>query len=66
MIQVSCRAALTCRLLLDCAESDPAVAIVKRHMKAAAMQAALELKRLDAGYEVDLDMDSFLSYRVDG
>lgn len=62
MIQVSCNAKLTLRIKMD---SKDGAEIVKRHMKAAAMQAALELKRLDAGYEVDLDMDSFLSYRVD-
>lgn len=62
MIQVSCNAKLTLRIKMD---SEDGAEVVKRHMKAAAMQAALELKRLDPGYEVDLDMDSFLSYRVD-
>jgi len=62
MIRVSCRACLAFRLLLDCKEDDPAIAIVKRHMKAAAMNAALELKRLDTGYQVDLDVDYLVAY----
>ncbi len=64
MIRVSCRAGLTFRLLLDCGDEDPAIEIVKRHMKAAAMNAALDLKRLDIGYEVDLEVDYLVAYGV--
>lgn len=64
MVKVSCRAGLTFRLLLDCEETDPAVEIVKRHMKAAAMNAALELKRLDMGYETELEVDYLVAYGV--
>lgn len=62
MLRVSCRAGLTFRLLLDCNETDPAIEIVKRHMQAAAMNATLDLKRLDAGYEVDLEVDYLVAY----
>lgn len=62
MIRISCRANLVFRLLLDCKEDDPAIEIVKRHMKAAAHNAALDLKRLDTGYEVDLEVDYLVGY----
>lgn len=65
MIQVSSRAILTIRRKLDCTEPDQAAEIVKRHTDAAAHQVALELKRLDAGYEVDLSVDCRLAYVVD-
>ena len=61
-VRVSCHAALEFRILLACSETDPAIEIVKRHMKAAAMNAALELKRLDIGYEVDLDVSYLVAY----
>lgn len=64
MIAISCRAGLVFRLLLDCKEDDPAIEIVKDHMKRAAMNAALDLKRLDTGYEVDLDVDYLVSYEA--
>lgn len=55
MIRVSCKARLEFRVLLDCEEEDAAIAIVKRHMHAAALQAALEMKRdgIDSALEVD-------------
>lgn len=62
MIRVSCRAGLVFRLLLDCKEEDPAIEIVKAHMKAAAMNAALDLKRQDIGYQVDLEVDYLVAY----
>lgn len=66
MIRVSCRAGLTFRLLLECDETDPAIAIVKHHMKAAAMNAALDLKRMDSGYQVDLDVGYLVAYEEAG
>lgn len=62
MTRVSCSARLVFRLLLACEEDDPAIEIVKRHMHAAAMNAALDLKRLDTGYEVDLEVDYLVAY----
>lgn len=62
MIAISCRAGLVFRLLLDCKEEDHAIEIVKRHMHAAAMNAALDLKRLDTGYEVDLEVDYLVAF----
>lgn len=62
MIRVSCSARLSFRLLLDCQEDDPAIEIVKDHMKRAAMNAALDLKRLDDGYQVDLEIDYLVSF----
>lgn len=62
MTRVSCSARLVFRLLLDCKEDDPAIEIVKRHMHAAAMNAALDLKRLDTGYEVDLEVDYLVAF----
>lgn len=62
MVRVSCNARLVFRLLLDCKEDDPAIEIVKRHMHAAAMNAALDLKRLDTGYEVDLEVDYLVAF----
>lgn len=62
MIRVSCHAALEFSILLACSETDPAIEIVKRHMKDAAMNAALELKRLDTGYDVDLEVDYMVAY----
>lgn len=64
MINVSCRAGLVIRILLDCKEDDPAIEIVKAHMKAAAMNAALDLKRLDTGYQVDLEVDYLVAYEA--
>jgi len=64
LIAISCRAGLVIRILLDCKEDDPAIEIVKAHMKAAAMNAALELKRLDTGYEVDLKVDYLVAYEA--
>lgn len=64
MIIVSCCAKLTFRLLPDCDETDPAISIIKRHMHAAAMNAALDLKRLDTGYEVDLDVGYLVAYQA--
>jgi hypothetical protein len=61
-VRVSCRAGLTFRLLLDCGDEDPAIEIVKRHMKAAAMNAALDLKRQDTGYDVELAVDYLVAY----
>lgn len=62
MIRISCRANLCFSLLLDCKEEDEAIEIVKHHMKAAAMNAALDLKRQDIGYEVDLDVGYLVAY----
>lgn len=62
MIAISCRAGLSFRLLLDCQEDDPAIEIVKDHMKRAAMNAALDLKRLDERYEIDLSVDYLVAY----
>lgn len=55
MVRVSCKARLEFRVLLDCQETDEAVAIVKHHMHAAALQAALEMRRdgIDTGLKVD-------------
>lgn len=60
MIRVSCNAQLRFRVLLDCAEEDEAVAIVKRHMHAAALQAALDMKR--DGIDTDLDVNYLVAY----
>jgi len=65
VVRVSCRAGLTFRLLLDCKKTDPAIEIVKAHMKAAAMNAALDLKRLDTGYDVELEVDYLVAYHED-
>jgi hypothetical protein len=64
MIRISCHAKLSFRLLLDCSETDPAIEIVKRHMNAAAMNAALDLKRQDIGYEVDLEVGYLVAYEA--
>ncbi len=64
MIRVSCRAGLVFRLLLDCGDEDPAIEIVKAHMKEAAENAARDLKRLDTGYQVDLEIDYLVAYEV--
>lgn len=55
MIRVSCTARLEFRVLLDCKEADEAVSLVRRHMHAAALQAALEMRR--DGIETDLHVD---------
>ena len=65
MIRVSCRAGLTFRLLLDCGDEDPAIEIVKRHMKAAAMNAALDLKRQDTEYDVELEVVYLVAYEAE-
>ena len=60
MIRVSCKAQLEFRVLLDCAEEDEAVAIIKRHMHAAALQAALEMRR--DGIDTTLYVDYLVAY----
>lgn len=60
MVRVSCNARLEFRVLLDCDENDEAVSIVKRHMHAAALQAALEMKR--DGIDTELKVDYLVSY----
>lgn len=60
MVRVSCNARLEFRVLLDCQENDEAVAIVKRHMHAAALQAALEMRR--DGIDTDLEVDYLVAY----
>lgn len=60
MVRVSCKARLEFRVLLDCDESDEAVSIVKRHMHAAALQAALEMKR--DGIDTDLEVEYMVAY----
>ena len=52
MIQVSCRATIEFSLLVACDKTDPTIAIVQGDMHKAAMQVALNLKQLNAGYEV--------------
>lgn len=63
-VRVSCRAGLVFRLLLDCKDTDPAIEIVKAHMREAAENAARDLKRLDIGYEVDLEVSYLVAYEV--
>lgn len=60
MIRVSCKARLEFRVLLDCKETDEAVDIVKRHMHAAALQAALDMQR--DGIDASLEVDYMLAY----
>lgn len=60
MIRISCHARLEFGVLLDCAEDDEAIAIVKRHMHGAAMQAALEMRR--DGIETLLEVDYLVAY----
>lgn len=60
MIRVSCKAQLEFRVLLDCGEDDEAIAIVKRHMHAAALQAALEMRR--DGIDTSLKVDYLVAY----
>lgn len=60
MIRASCRASLVFRKLLDCEEEDSAIDVVKKRMKAAAMQVALDLKR--DGYEIELEIDYLVAY----
>lgn len=60
MVRVSCKARLEFRVLLDCDEDDEAIAIVKSHMRAAALQAALEMKR--DGIDTDLKVDYLVAY----
>lgn len=60
MIRVSCNARLRFRVLLDCKEEDEAIAIVKRHMHGAALQAALEMKR--DGIDTDLEVEYLVAY----
>ena len=52
MIRVASRAIIEFSLLVDCDKTDPAIAIVQEDMYKAAMQVALNLKQLNAGYEV--------------
>lgn len=60
MIRVSCTASLKFSVLLDCNEEDEAIAIVKRHMHSAALQAALEMKR--DGIDSELVVDYLIAY----
>lgn len=48
------------RTLIDCTETDAAIAIVKERMKVAAMQVALDLRR--DGIAIDLDVTYLLAY----
>ena len=59
-IRVSCHVSLKFRVLLDCAEDDEAISIIKRHIHAAAMQAALEMKR--DGIDSELDVNYLVAY----
>lgn len=63
-VRVACNAQLRFSVLLDCAEEDEAVAIVKRHMHAAALQAALEMRR--DGIDTELDVDYLVAYTESG
>ena len=66
MICVTCRAVVDFKLLLDCADEDPAIAIVKDHMRAAAMQVGVNLKQQDIGYEVQYMEPWLTAYHVPG
>lgn len=62
MIRISCRARLAFNLLLDCGEEDEGIEIVKRHMRAAALQAALEMRR--DGIDTELCIDYLVAYEA--
>lgn len=64
MIRVTCRAVIEIKLLIDCADEDPAIAIVKDHMRAAAMQVGVNLKQLNIGYEVQYVEPWLTAYHV--
>jgi hypothetical protein len=62
MIRVSCKARLEFRVLLDCKEEDEAIDIVKAHMRAAVLQAALDMKR--GGIDAELTVDYLVAYEA--
>ncbi len=60
MIRVSCKVQLEFSVLLDCKEEDEAIEIVKVHMRAAALQAALDMKR--DGIDTELTVGYLVAY----
>lgn len=60
MVHVSCRAAIELSKQLDVDTTDEALRVVKDRMRAAALQAALDLRR--DGYVVVLDVFYLVAY----
>lgn len=60
MIRVSAVARLEFSVLLDCKEDDEAISIIKRHMHAAALGAAQEMRR--DGIDTELAVDYLAAY----
>lgn len=64
MICVSCRACIVFRKLVDRGDDDSAIRTVKDRMRAAALQAASDLR--DDGYAIELDVDYLVAYEASG